>query len=92
MLGKQTRESEFRRSADAALGDQAGHQARGRDVEGIIRHRAVVGMVMGFATTIVWIVQFKADNYDLYEMIPGFFVGLAVIWVVSLLTQEPRSQ
>jgi sodium/proline symporter len=51
---------------------------------------AAAGMVLGFAMTIVWIVKFKADNYDLYEMIPGFFVGLAVIWVVSMLTQEAR--
>lgn len=49
---------------------------------------AAAGMVMGFGTTIVWIVKFKADNYDLYEMIPGFFVGLLVIWIVSLLTYK----
>jgi len=47
---------------------------------------AAAGMVIGFATTIIWILKYKAETYDLYEMIPGFFVGLAVIWVVSLLT------
>jgi sodium/proline symporter len=53
---------------------------------------AAAGMVIGFGTTIVWILKYKADNYDLYEMIPGFFVGLAVIWAVSLLTyKEPAS-
>jgi sodium/proline symporter len=51
---------------------------------------AAAGMVIGFATTVVWIVKFKADTYDLYEMIPGFFVGLAVIWIVSLFTQNKR--
>jgi len=49
---------------------------------------AAAGMVTGFATTIIWIVKFKAETYELYEMIPGFFVGLAVIWAVSLLTYE----
>ena len=49
---------------------------------------AAAGMVVGFGTTVVWILKFKADNYDLYEMIPGFFVGLAVIWVVSLVTYK----
>jgi sodium/proline symporter len=49
---------------------------------------AAAGMVVGFGTTVVWILKYKADNYDLYEMIPGFFVGLAVIWVVSLVTYK----
>jgi len=49
---------------------------------------AAAGMVVGFVTTVVWIVKYKADNYDLYEMIPGFFTGLAVIWIVSLLTYK----
>lgn len=49
---------------------------------------AAAGMVAGFATTIIWTVKFKAETYELYEMIPGFFVGFAVIWAVSLLTYE----
>jgi sodium/proline symporter len=52
---------------------------------------AAAGMVIGFGTTIVWIMRYKADMYDLYEMIPGFFVGLLVIWVVSLLTYKERA-
>jgi sodium/proline symporter len=52
---------------------------------------AAAGMVIGFGTTIVWIMKYKADTYDLYEMIPGFFVGLLVIWVVSLLTYKERA-
>jgi len=47
---------------------------------------AAAGMVFGFATTIVWIMQYKSSAYDLYELIPGFFVGLSVIWLVSLMT------
>lgn len=53
---------------------------------------AAAGMVTGFGTTVVWIMKYKADNYDLYEMIPGFFVGLAVIWVVSLATYKEHSE
>jgi sodium/proline symporter len=49
---------------------------------------AAAGMVTGFVTTIVWVVKFKAETYELYEMIPGFFAGLAVTWAVSLLTFE----
>ena len=41
---------------------------------------------------VVWILKYKADNYDLYEMIPGFFVGLVVIWIVSLLTYEDQGE
>jgi sodium/proline symporter len=49
---------------------------------------AAAGMVFGFATTIVWIMQFKASAYDLYELIPGFLVGLSVTWLVSRLTYK----
>ena len=49
---------------------------------------AAAGMVIGFGTTVVWILKYKAEMYGLYEMIPGFFVGLLVIWVVSLLTYK----
>ena len=52
---------------------------------------AAAGMVIGFGTTIVWIMKYKAEMYGLYEMIPGFFVGLFVIWVVSLLTYEKQA-
>lgn len=49
---------------------------------------AAAGMVFGFATTIVWIMQFKASAYDLYELIPGFLVGLSVTLLVSRLTYK----
>jgi len=48
---------------------------------------AVAGMIGGFLMTVAWVRMFKADFYDLYEMIPGFFAGLAVCVVVSLLTK-----
>ncbi|MEM7281237.1 MAG: sodium/proline symporter [Pseudomonadota bacterium] len=49
---------------------------------------AVAGMLVGFTVTMVWIAEFKKQTHDLYEMIPGFFVGLFVTIVVSLLTQK----
>ena len=49
---------------------------------------AIAGMVFGFGVTILWILKYKAETYDLYEMIPGFFVGLAVTWLVSRLTYD----
>ncbi|MDX1645796.1 MAG: sodium/proline symporter [Longimicrobiales bacterium] len=50
------------------------------------RAGAVAGMVAGFAVTVVWVRAFKAEFYDLYEMIPGFFAGLLACWLVSLVT------
>ncbi len=50
---------------------------------------AVAGMATGFVVTVVWILAFKAQFYDLYEMIPGVAAGLAVTVVVSLFTTPP---
>ena len=50
------------------------------------RAGAVAGMVAGFAVTVLWVELFKADFYDLYEMIPGFAAGLFVCVAVSLIT------
>lgn len=49
---------------------------------------AIAGMLFGFGTTIIWILKYKAVTYNLYEMIPGFFVGLAVTWLTSLFTYK----
>lgn len=49
---------------------------------------AAAGMVFGFATTIFWVLQYKATNYDLYELIPGLIVGFSVTWLVSVMTYE----
>jgi len=51
------------------------------------RAGAIAGMVAGFLTAIVWVVGIKPYAYDLYEMIPGFIVGIGVTVGVSLLTQ-----
>ncbi len=55
--------------------------------KGTTREGAIAGMVAGFATTVIWVRVFKADFYDLYEMIPGFFLGLIVCIAVSLVTE-----
>lgn len=49
---------------------------------------AAAGMVLGFATTIIWVLEYKATMYDLYELIPGLMVGFSVTWLVSYLTYE----
>ncbi len=49
---------------------------------------AIAGMVVGFAVTMIWIAKYKSMTHDLYEMIPGFFIGLAVTITVSLMTQK----
>ncbi len=56
--------------------------------KGATRQGAIAGMVVGFLVTVVWVVVFKADFYDLYELIPGFIAGLGTIVVVSLMTSE----
>ena len=51
--------------------------------KGTTRRGAIAGMVVGFLTTVVWVVAFKERFYDLYEMIPGFLAGFATIVAVS---------
>lgn len=50
---------------------------------------ALAGMIGGFLTTVIWVLAFKAHFFDLYEMIPGFFVGTALTIIVSLRTKPP---
>jgi sodium/proline symporter len=45
----------------------------------------VVGMLGGFLTSVLWVVALKERTYELYEMIPGFLVGLALTLGVSRL-------
>jgi sodium/proline symporter len=54
------------------------------------RAGAVAGMISGFLTTMIWAAWLKPWFWDLYEMIPGFLVGLAVTWGVSLMTTPPE--
>ena len=59
--------------------------------KGTTREGAIAGMVVGFLTTVIWVVAFKADVYDLYEMIPGFLAAFLAIAVVSKVTADGRS-
>jgi sodium/proline symporter len=48
------------------------------------------GMLSGFLTSVIWVLAFKAGAHDLYEMIPGFVVGILVTVIVSRLTALQR--
>ncbi|OOM78236.1 sodium/proline symporter PutP [Clostridium sp. BL-8] len=50
---------------------------------------ALSGMIVGGLTVIIWIAS-GLSSY-LYEMIPGFFLSLISIVIVSLLTYKPNS-
>lgn len=54
--------------------------------KGTTREGAIAGMVVGFLVTVIWVVAFKADFYDLYEMMPGFLAAFLAIGVISKLT------
>jgi sodium/proline symporter len=56
---------------------------------GTSRAGAVAGMVGGFLSTVLWVLLFKDQYYDLYEMIPGFAVGILLTVGVSLVTRPP---
>ena len=49
---------------------------------------AVAGMLAGFLTTVGWVLFFKARTHNLYEMIPGFLVGLFVTVLASRLSER----
>jgi sodium/proline symporter len=51
---------------------------------------AIAGLVAGFGTTVLWVLIFKDQFYDLYEMIPGFAMGFFFTIIVSLFTTKPE--
>jgi sodium/proline symporter len=51
---------------------------------------AIAGMLTGFLTSVIWVLAFKSQSYDLFEMIPGFFAGLAMTMIVSRLTYSEQ--
>ena len=62
---------------------------------------ACAGIIAGFAVSVLWMVLFNLDYYGfsavifytgLYEIIPGFIVGLIVAVVVSLYTEKPAAE
>jgi sodium/proline symporter len=52
---------------------------------------AIAGMLSGFLTSVIWVLAFKSQTYDLFEMIPGFFAGLAMTMIVSRLTYNEQA-
>lgn len=59
---------------------------------------ACAGIIAGFAVSVLWMVLFNLGYYGfsavildtgLYEIVPGFIIGLVVAVCVSLLTEKP---
>jgi sodium/proline symporter len=50
----------------------------------------LAGMLGGFATSVIWLTEFKAGYYGLYEAIPGFIVGMFLTYGVSWLTSSEK--
>ena len=58
---------------------------------------ATAGIITGFVVDILWKFLFNTEKSGicytgLYEIIPGFLVGLAVILIVSYLTEKPSDE
>ncbi len=52
---------------------------------------ALAGIIVGAVTVLTW-VQFPDLKEQVYEMIPGFFLSLIAIIIVSLLTKNPSKK
>ncbi|MCB6366712.1 sodium/proline symporter PutP [Intestinibacillus massiliensis] len=55
------------------------------------RQGALAGIIVGGVVDLVW-AQLSGGIFDLYEIVPGFVLGLAAIIVVSLLTPAPEKE
>lgn len=62
---------------------------------------AIWSIVAGFVSSILWMVLFNLEYYGftslivgtgLYELVPGFIIGLVVGVVVSLFTEKPEAE
>jgi len=53
------------------------------------RWGALAGMIVGAVTVLIWVNTPLKDA--LYEMIPGFFLSLLAVIIVSLLTKKPSN-
>lgn len=52
---------------------------------------ALAGMIVGAVTVLIW-VNVPVLKETVYEMIPGFFLSLIAVYVVSLLTSRPSKR
>ncbi len=57
----------------------------------ITREGIIAGMLGGFLTSVIWVLMFKEQSYNLYEAIPGFTAGFVLTWGVSRLTWKGAS-
>jgi len=56
------------------------------------RQGVIAGMLGGFLTSVIWVLAFKEQTYDLYEAVPGFIVGMVATYVVSAVTYKNAPQ
>ncbi|MGM0587582.1 MAG: sodium/proline symporter PutP [Bacteroidota bacterium] len=54
------------------------------------KNGALAGIITGAATVIIW-KQLTGGMFDIYEILPGFILGMLAIIVVSLLEDEPSA-
>lgn len=55
------------------------------------RNGALAGMIVGGLTVIIW-PQLEGGIFELYEIVPGFFLSMLAIWLVSQLDSGERRQ
>lgn len=62
---------------------------------------AIAGILSGFAVSLLWMICFNLEYYgmtsfiantQLYEIVPGFIIGLIVAVVVSYTTKKPSQE
>lgn len=54
--------------------------------KGITRWGALVGIVLGAATVVIW-GNMEGGIFDLYEIVPGFILNLLAAVIISLLSK-----
>lgn len=59
--------------------------------KGITRNGVLVGMIVGGFTVIIW-PQLEGGIFKLYEIVPGFFLSMLAIGLVSWLDSDQRRQ
>ncbi len=55
----------------------------------VTRWGVIAGMLGGFLTSVIWVLQVKENAHGLYEAVPGFIAGFLLAWGVSAMTYKP---
>jgi len=58
----------------------------------VTRQGVIAGMLGGFLTSVVWVLLFKEQTYNLYEAVPGFIAGMVLTYGVSAMTFKPAAR